>query len=97
MPRFLKVLLFILVIVAGLLFHLRNNQAIALDYYLGLVEIPMSVLVVLILALGVGLGYVVNIPTHLRLKRDNARLQKQLNLTEKEVNALRVVPLKDDL
>jgi uncharacterized membrane protein YciS (DUF1049 family) len=81
----------------GLIFHLRNDQLVLMDYYIGVLELPFSFIVVFVLSLGVILGVLVSIPARLRLKSENARLFKQLSVTEKEINALRVLPVKDNL
>jgi len=68
-----------------------------MDYYLGVLELPFSFIVVAVLSIGVILGVLVSIPAQLKIKRENTRLHKQLSSTEKEINALRVIPVKDDL
>lgn len=95
MPKLVKVLIFVAVLLTGLLFHLRNDQMVTIDYYLGIFEIPFSLTIVLSLTIGVLLGVLVGIPSALRLRRDNARIKKQLDVTEKEIKALRVIPVED--
>ena len=97
MSRVLKIILFVLVFLVGLLFHLRNQQQVVVDYYLGVAELSFSASMVVILAVGIFLGYVVGLPASFRLKRENARLTKQVSLSEQEVNALRVLPVKDEI
>ena len=97
MSRVLKLSLFMLVFLVGLLFHLRNRQQILIDYYLGIAELSFSTSMVIVLALGVLLGYLVGLPASFRLKRENARLARQVALSEQEINALRVLPMKDEI
>ena len=97
MSRPVKLCIFLIVLIVGLLFHLRNTQFVIIDYYLGSLELPFSAIVVSVLSLGVILGVLVSVPAQLRLKRENNRLRKQVDITEKEINALRVIPVKDDL
>ncbi len=97
MSRVLKICLFVLVFLVGLLFHLRNQQQVIVDYYLGITELSFSASMVLVLALGILLGYLVGLPASFRLKRENARLAKQVSLSEQEINALRVLPMKDEI
>ncbi len=97
MSRLLKLCIFLFVLLLGLIFHLRNDQPVVMDYYLGVMELPFSFIVVFVLSVGVVLGVLVSIPAHLKLKRENARLRKQVSITEKEINALRVIPVKDGL
>lgn len=88
--------LIVIVFTICLVFYLRNDQVITLDYILGSQELSFSLWLVIILALGIFLGWLTAIPAILRLKRDNAKLTRQVNITEKEINNLRVLPLKDD-
>ena len=97
MSRLLKLCIFLFVLLLGLIFHLRNHQLVGMDYYLGVLELPFSFIVVAVLSIGVILGVLVSIPAQLKIKRENTRLHKQLSSTEKEINALRVIPVKDDL
>ena len=97
MSRLVKLCIFLFVLSLGLIFHLRNDQMVLMDYYIGVLELPFSFVVVFILSIGVILGIAVSIPARIKLKTENARLLKQLNVTEKEVTALRVMPVKDSL
>lgn len=97
MSRIVKLCIFLFVLFLGLIFHLRNQQPIVIDYYLATLELPFSAIVVFVLSLGVILGVLVSIPARIKLKRENTRLLRQISLTEKEINALRVIPIKDNL
>ena len=97
MSRLVKLCIFLFVLLLGLIFHLRNDQQVLMDYYIGVLELPFSFVVVFVLSIGVILGIVVSIPSRIKLKAENARLLKQLNVTEKEITALRVMPVKDSL
>ncbi len=97
MPRILKLCIFLFIVLLGLVFHLRNDQYVLIDYYLGSIEIVFSVSIVLSLALGVALGYLVGLPARLKVKRENTRLKKEISVSSKEINALRVIPVKDEI
>lgn len=97
MSRLVKLCLFLFVVLIGLIFHLRNEQPVVIDYYLGSLEMPFSASIVFVLSIGVVLGVLVSLPVQLRLKRENARLLKQITIAEKEINALRVIPVKDNI
>jgi len=85
----------ILVFIIGLAFYLRNDQQIAVDYFLGSLELSFSVWLLIILVLGVLLGWLTSLPVIIKLKRQNSRLSRQVKVTEKEINNLRVLPVKD--
>jgi len=95
MSRILKFGFVLLVLVIGLAFHLRNDQLVNLDFYLGIVSLPFSFYVIAALCIGALLGGLSVLPRLLWLKRENARLKKHLQVNEKELNNLRVIPVKD--
>lgn len=95
MLRILKLLLFTSVILIGIAIHLRNDQLVTLDMYLGIVELPFSIFLVCALIVGAVLGVLATLPTVLKLGREKSRLMTQIKLSEKELDTLRVIPLKD--
>lgn len=96
MQRILIFCFVMIVMVIGLAFHLRNNQVINLDFYLGNVEMPFSLSVIIALCLGALLGVLASMPLLIKLKRQNAKLSKRVKVSEKELNNLRVIPVKDN-
>ncbi len=95
MSRILKIAFVLLVMVAGLAFHLRNDHPVDLDFYLGVISLPFSMYVIGALCIGAVLGVLSVVPRLLWLKRENARLQRHLRVNEKELNNLRVIPVRD--
>ena len=95
MSRIAKLILVLAVLLLGLIFHLKNNQLIELNYYLGSIEISLSLLVVLVLCIGAFLGVMASLPLILSLKRKQMKLKRQIENSEKEINNLRVLPIKD--
>lgn len=95
--RILYSILFIVVLIAGLLFFVKNNQVVEFNYIAGIKELPVSFLLFASLCLGVLLGLAASLPVILRLKQDKARLRKQISVTEKEINNLRVLPVRNTL
>ena len=95
MSRIARLILVLAVLLFGLAFHLKNNQLIMLDYYVGAIELPVSLVVVLILILGALLGVLASLPIIIKLKQQKLKLEKQIKNSEKEINNLRVMPIKD--
>lgn len=95
MSRIAKLILVFVILLVGLAFHLKNNQPIELNYYLDVINLPLSWLVVIILFIGAMLGVLSSLPIIIKLKRDKLRLEKQIKNSEKEINNLRVMPVKD--
>ena len=78
MMLYVKLALVLLVVLLGLVFHLRNEQLVVVDFYLGNFEIPLSLALAVTLLAGALLGVLAGLPARLRLKRDKAKLGKQL-------------------
>ncbi len=86
---------FIIVLLLGLILFSKNNQLLTFDYLIGHRELSLAWLLFLSLCLGAILGMLACLPMLIRLKRDKRKLKKLVKNTEKEVNNLRVMPMKD--
>ena len=74
----IKYALILLVVLIGLAFHVRNGQPVVVDYYLGSGEMPLSMALAVALLGGAILGVLSGLPAWLKLKRDRAKLNRQL-------------------
>lgn len=67
-------------LVGGLALHGRNHQAVRFDFYLGTLQLPLSVLLVGALGIGAILGLLALLPQFLRqrfrLRRTEGELRK---------------------
>lgn len=95
MKRLFSTLSALVIILLGLLFAVLNSEPVILKYYLGDIELPLSLLLVAVLAFGALLGVLSTLGMMLRLKRECARLRKSIKVAEKEVANLRALPIKD--
>lgn len=95
MKRILSFLIISLVVVIGVGFAAINAELVPFNYYLGSIQIPLSLLVVLSLAIGASLGILVSLSFSLSQRRELARLRKKINLTEREVKNLREIPIRN--
>ena len=99
MSRFIKriiyAIIFIVVLIMGLLFFIKNNQVMEFNYIVGSKELPVSFLLFASLCMGILLGLVALLPVIVRLKQKNIKLEKQIRITEKEINNLRVLPVRN--
>lgn len=93
--RVFLIVLFVIVLILGLVFFLKNNEVITFNYIVGSTDITVSALLLLTFAAGAILGVISLLPLLLRLKHQQALLQKQIRMTEKEVENLRVLPVRD--
>ena len=74
--RVLYIVFATLMALFGLIFHLRNDQVVILNYYTGRLETQLSLVVVSAIIFGVLLGLLVMSVTVLRLKREVRRNNK---------------------
>ncbi|MCC5810318.1 MAG: LapA family protein [Ectothiorhodospiraceae bacterium] len=95
MRRVLGLFLLLLVVLLGLSFALLNAGSAELDYYFGSVSMPLSLLVVLVLIVGAVLGVLATMTMMIRRRREISSVRRRLAETEKELNELRRLPLKD--
>jgi putative membrane protein len=96
MRRILTIIIFIIVFVVGIAFSAINNDPVTLNYYLGTLSIPLSIVVVISIILGLVLGALAIFMTSLQLRYENRRLHKKLETSEQEINSLRILPLTDE-
>ncbi|WP_275096974.1 LapA family protein [Sedimenticola hydrogenitrophicus] len=94
--RFLKLIFILLIMMIGAAFAVMNAEAVRLNYYFGVEELPLSVILVAALALGAILGVLAMLSGSLRLRRENMSLRHKARLARQEVNNLRSIPIKDN-
>ncbi len=95
MLRFIKILLFIIIVLFALAVHLRNDQLVTFNYYLGTIDLPFSLFIVIAICIGAVLGMTAVIPNLIKLERDKSKLTSKLRLTEQELETLRIIPVKE--
>ena len=95
MSSIVRLILILAVVLSGLALHLQNDQPVTLGYYLGAVELPLSLALVLALILGAALGALAGLPLILRLRGQRRGLEKQLKNSARESKNPRVMPLRD--
>jgi len=96
MRRIITIAIFITVFAIGAAFSAINTNPIAVNYYLGSITAPLSVIIVLSIVAGIILGAAIIFTSTLRLRYENRRLHKKLNVSEQEIDSLRILPIKDE-
>ena len=96
MRRIMTIAIFITVFATGAAFSAINTDPISVNYYLGSITAPLSVIVVLSIVAGIFLGATIIFSSSLRLRYENRRLQKKLEVSEQEIDSLRILPIKDE-
>lgn len=97
MRRLVGLIFVLLLIGFGLSFALLNAEPVVLDYYLGEVSLPLSLVLTLALVLGAIIGLLAASGILIRQRREITRSRRRLGQMEKELGELRKLPLRDPL
>ena len=95
MKRIIIITILVLVALIGLSFALMNAEPVTLNYYFGKLQAPLSLVMVIVLALGAVMGVLASMWVVVAQKREMAKLRKAAKITEKEITNLRSLPMKD--
>lgn len=93
--RIFSYLVILIIVLFGVSFSVLNAQPVALNYYLGVKELSLSLLLVSSLGLGGFVGIIVALGPLLRLKKENFLLKRRIKQTQQEVENLRSIPIRD--
>lgn len=93
--RILSYIFLLLIILLGACFAMLNSQIVTIHYFVGQHNAPLSLIFVLVFAIGCILGLLVTGTLLIKAKIQIHRLHKRLKLAEKEIENLRAIPLQD--
>ncbi|GAB4351742.1 MAG: hypothetical protein Kow006_15940 [Gammaproteobacteria bacterium] len=94
--RIVQALFLLLVFVFALAFTVINADKVQLNYYLGSLDLPLSVIVIGAFALGMFTGLLALMGRLIRLKSEVSRLQRSERIAQQELTNLRSLPVKDE-
>ena len=93
--RLIMMMFYLLIMLLGVSFAALNAGSVELNLYFKMFTMPVSVLMVVTLALGVCCGFFIFATRYWCLRAQHRKLKHQLELTEREIKNLRAIPLKD--
>jgi uncharacterized integral membrane protein len=97
--RLMKKIFIALVVFALLLFALSfsvvNAHHVQLNYYIGQIDLPLSLLMIVSLIVGGLLGALIMMKSVISLRMQLARTRRTAKHSEKELNELKTLPLND--
>lgn len=93
--RIISYILLLLIVIFGMTFATLNSESVNINYYFGQSTLPLSLLLVLVFAVGCLIGMIAGLWMLVKIKIINYRLRQRLNLAEKEIENLRAIPLQD--
>lgn len=81
--RYIKLLFILPIMVIGAVFAVLNAETVPFNYYFGMINLPLSVLLVGFLFSGALMGAIVAFFVRLGLKQENAQLRYQVDHNQK--------------
>ncbi len=87
--RIVGVLFFLLVLLLGISFSSLNSDPVTVNYYIGSITLPLSVVVVSALAIGVIAAFVISLTSVLAFRVRIANLRRNVRQRDQELTALR--------
>lgn len=93
--RIVMTLLYLVLIVLGVSFAALNASSISINFYFSTLKLPISVFMMIMLGIGMLVGFFFYSLRYWRLKSECRRLRNQLKLTEQEIKNLRTIPVTD--
>lgn len=96
MGRLIRLILLLALLILALGFALINAKTIQINYYVGQITVPLSLALVVVLAVGALIGIFSSLGIIMRARRETAKLRKTVHNSEKEVTHLRSLPAKTE-
>jgi len=96
MKRIIYIAVVIVTLVIGAIFSARNAVLVKLDFMLVVVDVNLSLAIIIALILGAVLGVFTSLVWLISAKREIQRLKKQGVISDKELNNLRAMPIRDE-
>lgn len=89
-------LVFLLIILIGISFAIMNSSPVAVNYYVGIKQLPLSLLLMFTFGIGLIIGFLILLVSLIRLRTNLRRAKKKLRIAEQEIKNLRTMPIKDE-
>ena len=96
MLRLLYFLSALIVVILGVAFSVLNADTVQLHYYLGSIELPLSLILILAMIIGALLGIFSSLSFIIGSRRSASKLKRSVEVAEKEIVNLRNIPIKNE-
>ena len=93
--RIISYFFLLAIVIFGMAFATLNSESVTVNYYFDQSTLPLSLLLVIVFALGCLIGMIAGFWLVLKSKIQNYRIRQKLSLAEKEIENLRAIPLQD--
>lgn len=94
MMRIFTFILLLIILFFGISFAILNAKVVVMDYYFGVANLPLSLLLGITLIIGAIIGWLVGLGMLLKARATQHHLRKQLAIAQKEIKNLHQLPLK---
>jgi putative membrane protein len=95
MRKLVYLIVFCVIFLVSAAFAAYNMDDVTVNFYLQTVTLPLSAVIISAILIGLLMGVIVLLFSTLKLRYDNRRLRHRLQLSEQEINSLRMMPVKD--
>lgn len=89
--RLIGYLILIIVAVMAVVFASLNAEPVAFDYYVGVKHLPLSILLILVFAVGSLFGLFLGLLMWLRAKHESRQLKKRIKLIDQQLEQARTL------
>lgn len=93
--RLLRYSLILIVLAIGISFSILNPSSMTIHYWIGSKMLPTPLFSVILFAMGFVVGLLLSAGLFLGARLESWRLGRKLQLAEKEIRNLRVMPIQD--
>lgn len=93
--RIVSYLFLLLIVIFGMTFATLNSDSVTINYYFDERTMPLSLLLVIVFAIGCLIGMLAGLWILFKAKMSNYRVRQKLELAEREIENLRAIPLQD--
>jgi putative membrane protein len=90
--RIISYLFLLLIVLFGITFAALNAESVTINYYIDQATLPLSLLLVIVFALGCLIGVLTSLWLLIKMKLTQFRLKSRLKSAEKEILSLRNNP-----
>ena len=93
--RVIKLVLVLAIMLLGVAFAVQNADMVNIDYYFGVQELPLALVIIAALIAGAVLGVISCMGVMMRLRHEAGDLRRKQKLSQQEIDNLRALPIKD--
>ena len=94
--RIVNIAVIVLVVLVGLSFALLNSETVSFNYYLGKIDLQLSLLLVITLVIGSIMGVLGSLGIIMRNKHEISKARREIKSKARELNTLRSVSHEDE-